>query len=77
MRVFLEAFDDQTDLLAEDFDITNIGLDTIAEILGVEVDELALGYDLTDRQLMRICKLAGIEPNQGGRSFQVGGAADE
>ncbi|GGK53363.1 DUF7683 domain-containing protein [Nocardia camponoti] len=76
MRVYLEAFDSESELLQEDYDITDIGLSNIAAILDVSVDNLVFGFDISEEQLTTLCTLAQISPHRQRRTFQVGGAAE-
>lgn len=76
MRLYVEGYDKITELIAEDVDVTEIGFETAAEILGVEVDDLVNGHPLNDEQLSAIGRLVNMKLDPASQDYFLAGRAD-
>ncbi|GAB2558101.1 DUF7683 domain-containing protein [Nocardia heshunensis] len=60
MKLILMGFDNTTETLSEDFDVTRIGLDAAVEILDIAIEEFVGDYELDAAQLARISDLTDL-----------------
>ncbi|MFE3194322.1 hypothetical protein ACFXHA_35325 [Nocardia sp. NPDC059240] len=76
MKLILMGFDNTTETLSEDFDVTRIGLDAAVEILDIAIEEFVGDYELDAAQLARISELTDLILDPAVRDYFLGLRAD-